>query len=54
MDPDRVKTLITCCQEAYDAEAVQLFDRHVRELAKALDGVVIGEIDWDALVHSFI
>ena len=46
--------LLTAAQKAYAERREEDFDNYIQLLAKALEGVVIGEIDMDALIHSFI
>jgi len=57
-DPNRVKTLISYCQKAYEDNKEELFDKYIAELEEQLKGIVISgdvrDIDTDALIHSFI
>lgn len=53
MDPNKVKKLIGECQIALMRRHVSVFDCYIKDLAEALDGIIIGEIDMYALVHSF-
>ena len=53
-DPEKVKDLITRAQQAVKDKYEPEFDFVIKELEKELTGVVIGVIDTDALVHSFL
>jgi len=45
--------LLTAAQKAHTELRWEDFENYCKLLEKELKGIVIGEIDWDALVHSF-
>lgn len=53
MDPNLVIDCINNCKRTVTGKE-STFLAHLETLEKALDGIVIGEIDRDALCHSFL
>ena len=45
--------LLTAAQKAHDEVRWEDFENYCKLLEKMLKGIIIGEIDWDALIHSF-
>jgi len=45
--------LLIATQRAHTEGRWEDFENYCKLLEEELKGIVIGEIDWDALVHSF-
>ena len=53
-EPEEMKKNIDECIKAHKDENQVLFEQSIKKLEKQLQGVVLGEVDTDALVHSFM
>ena len=54
MNVKNVKVLIQTIEIAKNNNDEEMFDKNIKKLGKELSGVIVGEIDYDALIHSFL